>query len=195
MSRLTVWFAAAALCALSVAGCSTSGPDRPAPSAPSSAPVQTSPAGASATPAPSPLPAESTTVAEQPVTFECGDPSLYQSGTALYSDGTTGYDASCDTAPTPVAPTLRYCDYGGVAVYTDGGYSSTDPACQDTRPVEETGTSGYPYDPSQDRDGDGTVSGYERCGTLCGEAPTSGETQLQYLCQQGTVTGPSCEGY
>ena len=193
MHRLTVWCATAALCALSVAGCGTSDTDSPAPERPSSSPAETTTAAPSTTSVPPPPP--TTAEAEQPVTFECGDPSLYQPGTAVYSDGTTGYDASCDTVPAPVAPTLQYCDYGGVAVYTDGTYSSTDPACPDTRTDPGAGTSGYPYDPSQDRDGDGVVSGYERCGMACGEAPTSGETQMQYLCQQGTVTGPQCDGY
>ncbi len=57
------------------------------------------------------------------------------------------------------------------------------------------GTSGYPYDPGQDRNGDGVVSGHERCGTACGDAPTSGETQMRYLCEKGTVTGPECDAY
>ncbi|WP_237341921.1 hypothetical protein [Williamsia soli] len=84
-----------------------------------------------------------------PITFVCGDLSLYQSGTALYSDGTTGYEASCDTYVPPTG--------------------------------------------SQDQNGDGVISGFERCGTICGEEPTSGEIQTQHGCEQGYITGPLCD--
>ncbi|MBC2590731.1 hypothetical protein H0B42_20085 [Rhodococcus aetherivorans] len=133
----------------------------------------------------------------EPVTFYCSDLSVYQSGTAIYSDGSTGYEASCDTYVAPAPPTLWYCDYPGVAVYTDGSSSSTDPAC--VQPA--TGTSeaeiggdatSYPYNPDEDRNGDGVVQGYERCGLACGEAPTSGDIQTQYGCEQGYITGPQC---
>lgn len=134
-------------------------------------------------PAPEPLPEAA------PVTFQCGDFSLYQSGTALYSDGTTGYEAVCDTFVVPT-PELRYCDYGGTAVYTDGSYIVNDPACADTAPPSSTG---YPYHESEDRNGDGVVNGYERCGVLCGEEPTSGDIQTQYGCEQGYIVGPQCE--
>ena len=93
------------------------------------------------------------------VTFECGDPSLYQSGTAIYSDGSTGYEADCDTY---------------------------------VPPPPDNGT-GYPYDPSEDRNGDGVVNGYERCGVACGDEPTSGDIQTQHGCEQGYITGPACE--
>ncbi|PYE19538.1 hypothetical protein DFR67_103451 [Williamsia limnetica] len=84
-----------------------------------------------------------------PITFECGDPSLYQSGTAIYSDGTTGYEPSCDTYVPPTG--------------------------------------------SQDQNGDGVISGFERCGMACGEDPTSGELQAQFGCEQGYITGPLCD--
>ncbi|MGW5300717.1 hypothetical protein ACWEQV_20960 [Rhodococcus aetherivorans] len=137
-----------------------------------------------------------------PVTFECGDLSIYQSGTALYSDGTTGYEASCDTyvpavTTEPPAKVLRYCDYPGTAVYTDGSYSTTDPACAAMR-AENTNPNpggGYPYDPEEDRNGDGVVNGYERCGVRCGDAPTSGDIQTQHGCEQGYITGAICESY
>ncbi|MFV9431592.1 MULTISPECIES: hypothetical protein [Rhodococcus] len=115
---------------------------------------------------------------------------MYDYGTALYSDGTIGYEASCDTRP--AEPVLQYCDYGGVAVYTDGSYSTTDPACAKPAPAPSSGDSGYPYDPSQDRNGDGVVSGYERCGTACGEAPTSGETQMRNGCEEGWIDPQTC---
>ncbi|MDV7243710.1 MULTISPECIES: hypothetical protein [Rhodococcus] len=139
---------------------------------------------------PAPALAPEPEVTSEPITFECGDPTLYQYGTALYSDGTTGYEPSCDTSPP--GRELRYCDYGGTAVYTDGSYSTTDPACHQPVPAPSGGESGYPYDPSQDRNGDGVVSGYERCGTACGEAPTSGEIQMQYGCEEGWIDPETC---
>lgn len=137
-----------------------------------------------------------------PVTFECGDLSIYQSGTALYSDGTTGYEPSCDTyvpaaTTEPPAKILRYCDYPGTAVYTDGSYSTTDPACAAMRAENANPNpgGGYPYDPEEDRNGDGVVNGYERCGVRCGDAPTSGDIQTQHGCEQGYITGAVCEPY
>lgn len=159
------------------------------------------PSSTAATPAPVP---PSTPPDAAPVTFVCGDLSLYQSGTALYSDGTTGYEPSCDTYVPPAtieppAKVLRYCDYPGTAVYTDGSYSTTDPACAAMRaenPVTNPNPGGgYPYDPDEDRNGDGVVNGYERCGIRCGDAPTSGDIQTQHGCEQGYITGPVCEPY
>ncbi|WP_462344402.1 hypothetical protein [Rhodococcus aetherivorans] len=155
-----------------------------------------------------PLPTTSTTTdalpppppgepAPEPVTFSCGDLPMYQSGTAIYSDGSIGYEATCDTSAAPEPPTLWYCDYPGVAVYTDGSSSSTDPACtQPATGTSEAETGGdatsYPYNADEDRNGDGVVQGYERCGLACGEAPTSGDIQTQYGCEQGYITGPQC---
>ena len=41
--------------------------------------------------------------------------------------------------------------------------------------------------------GDGAMQGYERCGLACGDAPTSGELQTQYGCEQGYITGELCD--
>jgi len=173
----------------------------PAPSSttPTSTAVTTTPPSPVVTPAPT-----SSTPVAAPVTFECGDLSIYQSGTALYSDGTTGYEPSCDTyvpavTTEPPAKILRYCDYPGTAVYTDGSYSTTDPACaamraENTNPNPNPG-GGYPYDPEEDRNGDGVVNGYERCGVRYGDAPTSGDIQTQHGCEQGYITGAVCEPY
>jgi hypothetical protein len=184
-------FIAVTVIALACLGCSNDATETPIDSSPvssSSSPVVAPPTLAvepPATPAPMPVPLP------QPVIFQCGDSSLYQSGTALYSDGTTGYEAECDTyvAPAP-PPEFRYCDYGGTAVFTDGSYAVNDPRCTATVPSPE---SGYPYNESEDRNGDGVVNGYERCGVLCGEEPTSGDIQTQYGCEQGYITGPQCE--
>ncbi|MFC9355173.1 hypothetical protein ACFTZB_01120 [Rhodococcus sp. NPDC057014] len=184
------FLAAVSISALVLTACGTedTSPQTPTP-APSS--VASSPASPTPPPAPPPSSEPVAVPAPPPVTFECGDLAVYQSGTALYSDGTVGYEAVCDTYVPPADPVLQYCDYGGVAVYTDGSSSTTDPACAST--VDPgSGASGYPYDPSQDRNGDGVVNGYERCGLACGEDPTSGEIQLQYGCEQGYITGPQC---
>ena len=186
----------AALASLSLTACG--GGDDPAEAPPS--PPVTSTVDATTTTSTTP---PTTTAEVAPVTFECGDLSIYQSGTALYSDGTTGYEASCDTYIPPAttaarAKVLRYCDYPGAAVYTDGSYSTTDPACAAMR--AETNTNphpggGYPYDPEEDRNGDGVVHGYERCGVRCGKAPTSADIQTQYGCEQGYITGRDCDLY
>ena len=170
-------------------GCSSTDPsETPEAVVPPSA---TSASTSEVTPAPSPPPPVTTPAPQpQPVTFVCGDLSLYQSGTALYSDGDTGYEAVCDTYVAPAAPEFSYCDYGGTAVNTDGSYSVNDPRCAGSVPPVE---SGYPYNEAEDRNGDGVVNGYERCGIQCGEEPTSGDIQTQYGCEQGYITGPQCE--
>lgn len=179
--------ATASALALTACGIASTPTDIPAASPPAPTP-------ASSTPAPPAPPPSAPAEAPAPViTFECGDLSMYESGTALYSDGTVGHEPACDTYVPPPAPVLQYCDYSGVAVYTDGSYSTTDPACPDYSNQGTDTSSGYPYDPSQDRDGNGVVNGYERCGLACGEEPTSGEIQLQYLCEQGQATGPECD--
>ncbi|SFS99592.1 hypothetical protein [Saccharopolyspora flava] len=43
---------------------------------------------------------------------------------------------------------------------------------------------GYPYD-YEDHD---QLPGYQQCGTACGQEQTSGETQHQWLCEQGIIT-------
>jgi hypothetical protein len=39
-----------------------------------------------------------------------------------------------------------------------------------------------------------TVPDYLRCGTICGEGPTSGEVQVAHACQDGLLTGDDCAG-
>lgn len=201
MNTKSALIAVAALGTFGVTGCSTDDAVAPPP-ATTTVTVTTE---ASTTP----LPTTSTTTtdalpppppgepAPEPVTFSCGDLPMYQSGTAIYSDGSIGYEATCDTYAAPEPPTLWYCDYPGVAVYTDGSSSSTDPACTQPAPgTSEAETGGdatsYPYNADEDRNGDGVVQGYERCGLACGEAPTSGDIQTQYGCEQGYITGPQC---
>ncbi|WP_254593076.1 hypothetical protein [Prescottella equi] len=198
MKNRLIIAAVAALASLSLTACG--GGDDPAEAPPS--PPVTSTVDATTPTSTTPT---TTTAEVAPVTFECGDLSIYQSGTALYPDGTTGYEASCDTYVPPAttaapAKVLRYCDYPGTAIYTDGSYSTTDPACATMRAEANTNTNpnpggGYPYDPEEDLNGDGVVHGYERCGVRCGKAPTSGDIQTQYGCEQGYITGRDCDPY
>jgi hypothetical protein len=39
-----------------------------------------------------------------------------------------------------------------------------------------------------------TVPNYLRCGTICGEGPTSGEVQMAQLCKDGTISADQCAG-
>jgi len=143
-------------CALLVIGCSSTvqGSETESSSVVSSQPANAPISSTTVSPGPS---TESSVASIPPsvetppevVTFVCGDLSLYQSGTAIYSDGTTGYEPSCDTYIPPTG--------------------------------------------SQDQNGDGVISGFERCGTACGEEPTSGEIQTQHGCEQGYITGPVCD--
>ena len=188
MSKATLLLTVLAACTLSVSGCAADDDTGVPVDATSVASTTTTPIGAPAPPSAPPAVDTSAPVSE-PVTFECGDPTVYEYGTALYSDGSIGYEPSCDTPP---PRELRYCDIGGVAVYTDGSSSSDDPACLQSAPAPAADESGYPYDPEQDRNGDGVVSGYERCGTACGEAPTSGEIQMRNGCEAGWIDEETC---
>jgi len=40
----------------------------------------------------------------------------------------------------------------------------------------------------------GDVPDYLRCGTICGELPTSGEVQTAHACKDGTMTAEECAG-
>jgi hypothetical protein len=94
-----------------------------------------------------------------------------------WSDGTvTGYSDYCQQVHDQVlqgeveanTPT---CD-GVVCTYPNG---ATIPDPNAPAPVEPAPQG------SQDRNGDGVISGFERCGTACGEEPTSGEMQAEWL--------------
>lgn len=125
-----------------------------------------------------PMQAEPVAPVEQPqpeqVTFTCGDPSLYERGTAIYSDGKTGFEAQCGPGITnPYGPESR----GDAAVAPGQEFSDFG------QPVERIGgVAGV------DTNGDGTLSGFERCGTSCGDAPTSGEIQTKNGCERGWLT-------
>ncbi|MDJ0104939.1 hypothetical protein QM646_00840 [Rhodococcus erythropolis] len=197
MKNMLIVAAVGVLASVSLAAC---GGDQPDSSTTTSA---ASPSVSAAAPTTTAIQLPSSVPAAEPITFVCGDPSTYQFGTALYSDGTTGYEGSCDTyvpaAPAPVSTkVLQFCDYPGTAVYTDGSYSTTDPACDQMRAeanANQNPGGGYPYDPEEDRNGDGVVNGYERCGVRCGKEPTSGDIQTQHGCEQGYITGVACEPY
>ena len=108
-SRLTL-LVVAGVVGLLLAGCAGSAPDAP----PSSTSVVTTvrtvtapPSTVSSAPSSAPDPVVVETPAPEPetqapqtpqkeTTYTCGNPQLYQQGTAIYSDGTTGYEQACD---------------------------------------------------------------------------------------------------
>lgn len=104
---------------------------------------------------------------EEPVaapSFECGDWHLYQAGTAIYSDGSTGYEESC------FQPMMDAAIAGGggqpdpaTIPYADGG----------TCPAAECG---YGHDENGNPN------------------PSSGELQTQHGCEQGYITDPQLCG-
>lgn len=80
-------------------------------------------------------------------------------------------------------PTFLYCEYG-TAIYSDQSYVVGDPRCPQPTANEDP----YSRDYKCDEQGtnctypDGSpVPGYRRCGTQCGEAPTSGEVQRKWM--------------
>lgn len=157
--------------ALALAACGSDSNDDPATSEPSATIPQVSSSKPSSTPAtstsseaPEPsAPAVPEPEVEEPVavaSFECGDWHLYQAGTAIYSDGSTGYEESC------------YQPMMDAAVAGGGG--QPDPA---TIPYADGGTCpaylcGYGHDENGNPN------------------PTSGELQTQHGCEEGYITDP-----
>lgn len=71
-------------------------------------------------------PVEPTTGEPSPVSFACGDWHLYQAGTAIYSDGSTGYEESCyqpmmDAARANATPQPEVDFDPSKVPYADGG--------------------------------------------------------------------------
>lgn len=79
-----------------------------------------------------------------------------------------------------------------------GGTAAINPTAlaTDCGPEPITSTRGYTCTPDGDcRWPDGSiVPNSERCGTICGEPPTSGEVQTAHMCQDGTLPPEDCEG-
>lgn len=80
-------------------------------------------------------------------------------------------------------PTFLYCE-NGTAIYSDQSYVVGDPRCPQPTANED------PHGRDYQCDAQGTnctypdgspVPGYRRCGTQCGEAPTSGEVQRKWM--------------
>lgn len=124
------------------------------------------------------------------------------------------------TIETPTQPTVilgYYCgDHDAVGVTADGTTAycsrvartdaykwSTSPGVIPNEPVENEG--GRPWVPQSaaptwnqgtdtwtDTNGDGQMQGAERCGTQCGDAPTSGEIQQQWMNCIATHTTAEC---
>lgn len=108
---------------------------------------------------------------------------LYEPGTALYDDGTTGYEAECDVPG-------GYNPHGAQSRSSDG---TADSYMGDDGLQHWNGEGDYEdwADQRSDRPGGawGRV-GAERCGTACGDSPTSGEIQLKNGCEAGYIDDP-----
>ncbi|MCX5042457.1 hypothetical protein OG921_04625 [Aldersonia sp. NBC_00410] len=125
----------------------------------------------------------------------CGDYGVQEKGTTFYTDGTTGWTQYCaDVWMT-----------GYDAAHSDVSESSPCPGLG-YRPMTQAecdvvldaeSNAGVPTwdqdsDTWTDENGDGVMQGYERCGTACGDAPTSGEIQSRWACEQGTMDAATC---
>lgn len=123
------------------------------------------------------------------VSFTCGDHNLYQPGTAIYADGSTGYEQSCANPGQNERATLNPGNQTGLPPHTyigDDGLQHWD----GTGSREEWG-----MQPSDNPDGTWGRVGAERCGTACGDSPTSGEIQTRHGCEDGYIEGPLCDQF
>lgn len=170
-SRLTVGLLAAAVVAL--AGCNGDAPSTtPTSTGPvsQSSPTSEPPPVAPSTPASPPLPTDSTTLDSPPP------------APPVELTPTTAPQAT-SPASQPSEPTFLYCE-NGTAIYSGQAYVVGDPRCPQPTPANDP----YGRDYQCDAQGanctypDGSpVPGYQRCGTQCGEAPTSGEVQRKWI--------------
>lgn len=193
---------------LFVAGCAADN-DAPEPTTP---PV--SPSAAVTTTSGTTLPAAPTSVApaltpsaeavtsdatvQEPYVVECleGTP-----GPARWSDGSMAFSQWCFDQHSGNEYLRREreantfeCD-GQVCrnPYTGGSYP--DPNAAATPPVGTTPDRGYSCSGDRCYWPDGSpVPNYQRCGTQCGEAPTSGEIQTRHGCEAGYITDPELCG-
>lgn len=112
------------------------------------------------------------TAAPEPYVVEClGAPW----GPALWSDGTTrAADYCVEYGKTQDPYNLEY-NCSNSAWRQEMGAEGNRLCGGDPPPVAESSGG------SQDRNGDGVISGFERCGTACGEEPTSGEIQSAWF--------------
>lgn len=110
---------------------------------------------------------------------QCGLVEETESESATESETETETTPECGEGNVlvPDSPIGPYCDYAG----TGEEEQSTEPSSEYEQYQQDTG---YPYSEEQYDE----LPGYQQCGTACGKEPTSGETQLEYLCQQGIVT-------
>ncbi|GAD81484.1 hypothetical protein NCAST_01_00520 [Nocardia asteroides NBRC 15531] len=88
-----------------------------------------------------------------------------------------------EPASQPSEPTFLYCE-NGTAIYSGQTYVVEDPRCPQRTPADDPYGRGYQCDAQGTNCAypDGSpVPGYQRCGTQCGEAPTSGEVQRKWM--------------
>lgn len=193
---------------LFVAGCSGNNgtPEPTTPAASSSAAVTTT----SVTPlrmTTSEAPAPTTTVeavtaepaVQKPYVVECLDGTP---GPAKWSDGSMAFSQWCfdqhggnEYLQQEREVNTFECD-GQVCrnPYTGGSYP--DPNAVAPPSVGTTSDRGYSCSGDRCYWPDGSpVPNYQRCGTQCGEAPTSGEIQTRHGCETGYITDPElCAG-
>ncbi len=77
-------------------------------------------------------------------------------------------------------------DHGDQQCGSDWDGSNSGEVPQEYQQYQEE--TGYPYSYEEYEQ----LPGYQKCGTACGQAPTSGETQLQYGCEQGYIPEEQC---
>lgn len=117
-----------------------------------------------------------------------GTPSAHINDAPILLTRTTCLPKYADELKTTWVPTTTAI-LGGVEAITDSAIG--------TNCGQEVITNTRGYTCTEDGDcrwADGTaVPGYQRCGTLCGEPPTSGEIQFAGQCREGTVPAEDCE--
>lgn len=137
-------------------------------------------------------------VVQEPYVLEClgGTP-----GPAKWSDGSMALSQWCfdqhggnEYLRQEREANTFECD-GHVCRNPYTGSSYPDPNAVAPPPVGTTSDRGYSCSGDRCYWPDGSpVPNYQRCGTQCGEAPTSGEMQTQYGCEAGVITDPELCG-
>lgn len=193
-------------CAMSLAGCSGQDANQSvvlaesvaSSTTTSSAQPTTTTTAAPATQAETMTTTEPLEQVQEPVVVEClfGTP-----GPARWSDGTTRYSQWCfdqlggdEYLRSEREANTFECD-GVVCRNPYTGVTYPDPDAQESAPVGTTSDRGY----SCYEDGcywpDGSfVPNAERCGSLCGEPPTSAELQTRAGCEAGWIADPALCG-
>lgn len=103
---------------------------------------------------------------------------------------------SAQFCPRP-APTIVGCQqgFGPIETYwSDGRKTGWSQHCQDVhdKALEGERRAQEEYWRNHPQAGDDRP-GYMRCGTRCGEPPTSGEVQMQHACEKGYAQREDCD--